>query len=54
MPARTSRARTRTIQSIAHGARSQVCVITLRVSADAVRVFSPCEGSNLPLARMFT
>jgi len=44
MPARTSSVRTRAIHSIAHGARSQVCVITFGVSARGPRVFNTGGG----------
>ena len=44
MPARTSSVRTRTIHSIAHGASSQVCVITLSVSAPGPCVFNTGGG----------
>jgi hypothetical protein len=56
MPTRTSSARTRTIQSIAHGASSHVCVITFRVSAAAGGRFSlggglPSRSSDAPISR---
>jgi hypothetical protein len=44
MPARTSRVRTSTIHSIAQGASSHVCVITIRLSAGAPLVFNTGEG----------